>query len=199
MANYNIVSDIGDALVKLLRGGLVPDIIPNSEGIGVCHPSDRGDVSLGICLYDIRRNNDIDAAERIPVGADKLRAPSLYLDLYYMITAYSSSDIKFRAPEEAKILGRVIQVIEGNPVMKPELYGKAFADMRFPPRIEMLDIENEEKHRIWNLPDQPYKLSLFYKVYPVEIESERITQITRVTETDFTFGQINDHRDGKGE
>lgn len=199
MANYNIVSDIGDALVKLLRGGLVPDIIPNTEGIGVCHPSDRGDVSLGICLYDIRRNNDIDAAERIPVGADKLRAPSLYLDLYYMITAYSSSDIKFRAPEEAKILGRVIQVIEGNPVMKPELYGKAFADMRFPPRIEMLDIENEEKHRIWNLPDQPYKLSLFYKVYPVEIESERITQITRVTETDFTFGQINDHRDGKGE
>lgn len=199
MANYNIVSDIGDALVKLLRGGLVPDIIPNSEGIGVCHPSDRGDVSLGICLYDIRRNTDIDAAERIPVGADKLRAPSLYLDLYYMITAYSSSDIKFRAPEEAKILGRVIQVIEGNPVMKPELYGKAFADMRFPPRIEMLDIENEEKHRIWNLPDQPYKLSLFYKVYPVEIESERITQITRVTETDFTFGQINDHRDGKGE
>ncbi len=199
MANYNIVSDIGDALVKLLREGMVPDIIPNSEGIGVCHPSDRGDVSLGICLYDIRRNNDIDATKRIPVGADKLRAPSFYLDLYYMITAYSASDIKFRTLEEAKIMGRVMQIIEGNPVMKPELYGKTFADMKMQPRIEMLDIDNEEKHRIWNIPDQPYKLSLFYKVYPVEIESERITQITRVTETDFTFGQIDDRRDRKGE
>lgn len=191
MASYNIVSDISDAIVKLLREGMVPDIIPNTEGIGVCHPSDKGDVSLGICLYDIRRNNDIDATERIAVGADKLRSPSAYLDLYYMITAYSSSDIKFRSLEESKMLGRVIQIIEGNPVFKPELYGNAFANMKFQPRIEMLDIDNEEKHRIWNIPDKPYKLSLFYKVYPVEIESEHITSITRVSETDFTFGQIN--------
>ena len=192
MANYNIISDIGEALVRLLREGMVPDIIPNPEGIGVCHPSDKGDISLGICLYDMKRNNDIDATERIPIGTDKLRAPSFYLDLYYMITAYSSSDIKFRSLEEAKMIGRAMQVIEGNPVLKPELYGKAFAEMKFLPRIEMLDIDNEEKHRIWNIPEVPYKLSVFYKVYPVEIESERITKITRVTETDFTFGQIKD-------
>jgi hypothetical protein len=191
MANYNIVSDIGEALVRLLREGMVLDIIPNSEGISVCHPSDKGDVSLGIYLYEIRRNNDIDATERIPIGVDKLRAPSFYLDLYYMITAYSSSDIKFRSLEESKIIGRAMQIIEGNPIIKPELYGNAFADMRFQPRIEMLDIDNEEKHRVWNIPDMPYKLSVFYKVYPVEIQSERITNITRVSETDFTFGQIN--------
>ena len=190
MADYNIVSDVGEALVRLLREGMVPDIIPNTEGIGVCHPSDKGDVSLGIYLYDVRRNNDIDATERISVGADRLRAPSLYLDLYYMITAYSSSDIKFRTLEEAKIIGRAIQLIEGNPVLKPELYGKPFSEMKYQPRIEMLDLDNEEKHRIWNIPDQPYKLSIFYKVYPVEIESERITNITRVSETDFVFGQI---------
>ena len=191
MANYNIISDIGDALVRLLREGMVPDIIPNSEGIGVCHPSDRGDISLGICLYDMRRNTDIDPTE-IPVGTDKLRAPSFFLDLYYMITAYSSSDIKFRSLEEAKMIGRAMQILEGNPIMKPELYGKAFENMNYLPRIEMLDLENEEKHRIWNIPDQPYKLSVFYKVYPVEIESENIREITRVTETDFVFGQLGD-------
>lgn len=191
MANYNIISDIGDALVRLLREGMVPDIIPNSEGIGVCHPSDRGDISLGICLYDMRRNTDIDPTE-IPLGTDKLRAPSFFLDLYYMITAYSSSDIKFRSLEEAKIIGRTMQILEGNPIMKPELYGKMFENMNYLPRIEMLDLENEEKHRIWNIPDQPYKLSVFYKVYPVEIESEHIREITRVTETDFVFGQMND-------
>ena len=191
MANYNIISDIGDALVRLLREGMVPDIIPNSEGIGVCHPSDRGDISLGICLYDMRRNTDIDPTE-IPLGTDKLRAPSFFLDLYYMITAYSSSDIKFRSLEEAKIIGRTMQILEGNPIMKPELYGKMFENMNYLPRIEMLDLDNEEKHRIWNIPDQPYKLSVFYKVYPVEIESEHIREITRVTETDFVFGQMND-------
>ena len=193
MANYNIISDISDSLVRLLREGMVPDIIPNSEGIGVCHPSDRGDISLGICLYDMRRNNDIDASNEIPLGTDKLRAPSLYLDLYFMITAYSSSDIKFRSLEEAKMIGRTVQILEGNPIMKPELYGKAFENMKYLPRIEMLELDNEEKHRIWNIPDQPYKLSLFYKVYPVEIESERIREITRVKETDFVFGQKDDY------
>ena len=107
-----------------------------------------------------------------------------------MITAYSSSDIKFRMLEEAKIIGRAIQLLDGTSVLKGEVFGKPFTDLRYPPRIEMLDLETEEKHRIWNSTETPYRLSLFYKVYPIEIESEKITSITRVTETDITVGQI---------
>ena len=190
MLNYNIVSETGEALIKLLREGMVPEIIPNSEGIGVCHPSDRGDVSLGICLYDIKRNTDIIPTDKVAVGADKFRSPSMFIELYYMITAYSSSDIKFRMLEEAKIIGRAIQLLDGTSVLKGEVFGKPFTDLRYPPRIEMLDLETEEKHRIWNSTETPYRLSLFYKVYPIEIESEKITSITRVTETDITVGQI---------
>ena len=191
MADYNIISDVGEALVKLLREGLVPGIIPNTEGVGVCHPSDRGDVSLGICLYDVRRSNDILSTDRVPVGTDKLRAPSMFLELYFMITAYSSSDIKFRSLEEAKILGRAMQVIEGTSVLRGSVFGKPFSEMKYEPRLELLNLETEEKNRIWNMPNQPYKLSLFYKVYPVEMVSEKITEITRVVETDITVGQIN--------
>ena len=96
---------------------------------------------------------------------------------------------------KAKIIGRTIQLIEGNPILKPELYGKPFSEIRYVPRIEMLDLDHEEKHRIWNIPDMPYKLSVFYKVYPIEIQSERITNITRVSETEFTFGQMQDRKD----
>ena len=190
MPNYNIVAETGEALVRLLREGMVPGMIPNSEGIGVCQPSDRGDVSLGICLYDIRRNTDIIPTERVAVGTDKLRSPSSYVDLYFMITAYSASDIKFRMLEESKLIGRAIQLLEGNSVLRGEVFGKPFSDLRYPPKIEMLDLETEEKHRIWNSTEIPYKLSVFYKVYPIEIESEKITGITRVTETDRTVGQI---------
>ena len=190
MPNYNIVSDVGEALVRLLREGTVPDMIPNSEGIGVCHPSDHGDVSLGICLYDIKRNTDIIPTTPTALGEDKLRAPSLFVDLYFMITAYSSSDIKFRALEESKLLGRTIQLLEGTPVLKGEIFGRPFSELRYPPRIEMLDLDTEEKHRIWNSSDKPYKVSVFYKVYPVEIESERIRSITRVVETDITLEQF---------
>ena len=187
MANYNIVSDISDALVKLLREGMVPEIIPNSEGIGVCHPSDKGDLSLGIYLYDIKRNIDIIDNDMVPVGTSKQRSPSSYLDLYYMITAYSTSDIKFRSIEEAKILGRAIQLLEGTSLLKGEVFGNSFSELKYPPKIEMLDLESEERRRIWNMTDTPYKLSLFYKVYPVEIESVKIKSITRVVEADFSI------------
>ena len=62
--------------------------------------------------------------------------------------------------------------------------------MKYEPKIELLELETEEKNRIWNVPNQPYKLSLFYKVYPVELVSEKITSVTRVVETDITIGQI---------
>lgn len=190
MADHNVMAEVGEAIIKLLRAGLVPDVIPNTEGIGACHPSDKGDITLGLYLYDIRRDEGVADSNRVAVGSDQLRGPSIFLDLYYMITAYSASDIKFRALEEAKILGRTMQVLEGNPVLRGSIYGKPFSEMKYEPRIEQLILDTEEKNRIWNTPNQPYKLSLFYKVYPVELVSEKITQITRVRETDITIGQI---------
>ena len=190
MADYNIISDVQEAIIKLLRTGLVPDIIPNSEGIGACHPSDRGDVSLGIFLYDIKRDTAVAMPERTAVGTRAMRAPSMFLDLYFMLTAYSSSDIKFRSLEEAKITGRAMQILESNPVLRGSVFGKPFTELSHEPRLELLELDAEEKNRIWNVPNIPYKLSLFYKVYPVELVSEKITAITRVTETDITVGQI---------
>ena len=186
MSGYTIISDVTEAIIKILRAGMVPDVIPNTEGIGACHPSDKGDIVLGINLYDIKRNTDIVAMDSVAVGTGKRRAPSLFLDLYYMITAYSTSDIKFRSIEDAKIIGRAIQLLEGNSVLNGDILGKSAAGLRFAPKLEFLDLESEEKKRLWNIPDVPYKTSIFYKVYPIEIESLKITDITRVVSADFT-------------
>ena len=186
MSGYTIISDVTEAIIKILRAGMVPDVIPNTEGIGACHPSDKGDIVLGINLYDIKRNTDIVAMDSVAVGTGKRRAPSLFLDLYYMITAYSTSDIKFRSIEDAKIIGRAIQLLEGNSVLNGDILGKSAAGLRFAPKLEFLDLESEEKTRLWNIPDVPYKTSIFYKVYPIEIESLKITDVTRVVAADFT-------------
>ena len=187
MAGYGIISDVSAAIIRILRDGMVPDIIPGSEGIGMCHPSDKGDIQLGICLYDVKRNPDIIATDRIPVGSSKLRNPPLYVDLYYMITAYSMSDIKFRTLEEAKILGRTMQLLQSHAVLKGDILGKSAAELTQVPRIELLDLETEEKTRIWSIPDVPYKLSLFYKVYPIEIDSLTVSEISRVSTVDITL------------
>ena len=193
MSGYNIISDVTEAIIKILRAGMVPDIIPNTEAIGACHPSDKGDIVLGINLYDVKRNTDVVEMNGVPIGKGKMRAPSLYLDLYYMITAYSTSDIRFRSIEEAKILGRAIQLLEGNSMLKGDILGRSAAGLKYTPKLEFLELESEEKTRLWNIPEVPYKLSIFYKVYPVEIESLKISDITRVTSAEF---DVEERQDG---
>ncbi|NLL17523.1 MAG: DUF4255 domain-containing protein [Clostridia bacterium] len=182
MANYTIIADIGNAIVQRLRDHLVPSIIINTENIGLCTPGDRGDILLGVNLYDIKENQDIVVTDMSPKGEKQLKYPSTFYDLYYMITAYSTSDIKFRAAEDQKILGKVLQVLKDYPSFTAEQLGSELAGSRFVPRIELLQLEQEEKMKLWNVPNVPYRLSLFYKVYPVEIESTRVKEITRVVE-----------------
>ena len=35
MAGYTIISDVGNAIVKILRDNMVPDVIPNADAIGL--------------------------------------------------------------------------------------------------------------------------------------------------------------------
>lgn len=186
MASYAIIADIGNAIVQLLRDHLVPGIIINTESIGLCTPNDRGDIVLGINLYDIKENQDIVLTDMSPKGISQLKYPSTFYNLYYMITAYSASDIKFRAAEDQKILGKVLQVLRDHPTFTADQLGSELTNSRFAPKIELLQLESEEKIKLWNVPDMPYRLSLFYRVYPVEIESTRVKEVSRVVDTEFT-------------
>lgn len=186
MAGYTIIAEIGNAIVQLLRENLVPGIIANTENVGLCTPSDRGDIILGVNLYDVRENQEIVPTNMTSVGLKQQRYPSSFYNLYYMITAYSISDIKFRAAEDHKILGKVLQVLKDNPVFTAEQLDHAYASSQYVPKIELMQMETEEKFKLWNVPDVPYRLSLFYKVYPVEVESSRIKGVTRIVDVDFT-------------
>jgi hypothetical protein len=187
LAGYTIIADIGNAIVQLLRDNLVPGIIISTENVGLCTPSDKGDIVLGINLYDVKENQDIVPTGMAAKGVKQLKYPSAFYDLYYMITAYSASDIKFRAAEDQKILGKVLQVLKDHPTFTAEQLGSELTNSQYTPKIELLHLENDEKMKLWHVPDMPYRLSLFYKVYPVEIESNRVKEVTRVVDADFTL------------
>ncbi|MFT4106966.1 MAG: DUF4255 domain-containing protein [Lacrimispora sp.] len=191
MSNYSIISDVGNGIVKILRSQMVPEIILNSDAIGLCSPEDKGDLSLGIYLYDVKESEEMMGRGNPGIAGDIRKAPSQYLNLFYMITAYSSSDIKFRASEEHRILGRVIQTLWDNPILGPDYLSEGNGNMDYPLRIEMLKLDNEEKLKMWNTPNMPYKLSLYYKVYPVEIESLKVKTLRRVVDVDFTVDEKN--------
>lgn len=190
MGDYTRIADVGNALTTILRKDLVPEIIRSEDLIGLCSPSDKGDVSLGIYLYDIRQSEGVQSHDMIALSANRQKYPSSYYTLYYMLTAYSNSDLKFRSEEEQKILGRVLQILNDNKVLDAKTLEIKEELGSMDLRIESLSLNSDEKLKLWNMPSVPYRLSVFYKIYPIEIESTKIRNIRRVTEVDFAVKEI---------
>ena len=186
MGSYTIISDIGNLMTGLLRENMVPDMIVNGDAIGLCSPAEKENISLGLYLYDVRESSDVRISGMQASGISRQKFPPMYLDLYYMLTAYSMSDSKFRAAEEQRMLGRAIQLFRDHPSIALESMSFGAAAGGEAAKIEMLSIEPSEKMKLWNNPNSGYRLSVFYKVSPVPVESERSTEIHRVTQIDMS-------------
>lgn len=186
---HTILADLGDLLIALLRKEMVPDIIPTPNAIGQCSPADRENVSLGLYLYDIRESETVRINGLQAVGDGQQTFPPMYLDLYYMLTAYSMSDSRFRASEEQRILGRVMQIFRDNPGFSLETMSFEPTTSKKTVRIEMFPLEGTEKVKLWNNPNLPYRLSLFYKVSPVPLYSARSFPVKRVKTVDISVNE----------
>ena len=186
MAGFTIISDIGNSMVQLFRDNMVPDIIVNADAVSLCSPAEKDNVSLGLYLYDIRESGTVRANGMQSAGRGRQVFPPMYLELYYMVTAYSMSDNKFRASEEQRILGKAAQLLRDHPSIHLDTMSFEAAADRDEVKIELLSMDASDKMKLWNHPNIPYKLSLYYMVSPVPLESTRGNVVTRVTEMGFT-------------
>lgn len=189
MGKYTSISEVSNAIVQILRTELVPDTIQNPEAIGLCSPDDRGDFLVGIHLYDIRQSDELRGNAMVPQDIQSLRYPSCYVNLYYMITVHSIGELKFRAEQEQRVMGRIVQVLHDNACLDGESFRPVSVRKPMDLVIQMQNIELEEKARIYNIPNGGYKLSLFYKAAPVEIESAKTKGVTRVMDLKLTVDQ----------
>lgn len=182
MAKYTVIADTGERLIEILRKNLVPEVLNNPNEIGLRSPEDRGDVSLGLFLYDVKESEEIRQRGNVLIR-DRITKAPLYLTLYYMITAYSSGDAKFRLAQEQRILGRVLQTFHDYPVIPLEEVDKdqtSGTDLH----IHLMRMTVDEKSRLWNFPNVGNRLSLFYRVSPVTIDSALSDEAKRVTDVD---------------
>lgn len=177
MALDTAISSISRKITELMQGELVPKHIPSEEYIGLAAPNDRDNLMLGIFLYDIRESDEIKANQMIARDLTTMKYPPLYLNLYYMITAYAEGAIGFRTLREEMILGRILRFFHDNPIVMSE-------EGEIPAKIELMKLSIEEKTKIWSLAGIPYRLSVFYKVSPVTIASGRIKEVSRVQSVD---------------
>lgn len=171
------IAEAGAALEELLRQQLVPSVVKSADQIGRCSPGEKSDLAVSIWLYDIRECEELRNHSMVTIDAARQRYPASCVMLYYMITAYSGGDIRYRAAEEQLILGKIIQVLKDHPVL---------GDAKERYTAEPLNLSMEEKMRIFNAPGAGYQTSLFYELGPIEIESEQTKDTKRVVS--LTFG-----------
>lgn len=180
--DYTIVSSVSGALVKLLRDAMVPKVLEGRDMIGLCTPEDHGDVTLGIWLYDIRENDELRINGMLPFDDTQLKYPPMYLNLHYMVTAYSEMDIRYRAEEEHRLLAKAMQVLRDSSVLDADTLAPVGTADPADLRIEFQNFTMEDKMKAWNGLHVPYRLSLFYRVAPVELESMIRRKVVKVTQ-----------------
>ncbi len=182
MGDYTVIADTGAHLVAMLQEALVPELISDISEIGLRSPEDRGDAVLGVFLYDVRQSEEVFLPTRT-VHSERISRPPLYLSLYYMITAYAKGDAAYRLTQEELILGRVIQFLYDNPVIPLEAVD-AQAEGGIELHIQMLNPDSDEKSKIWSFPNVGNRLSLFYRISPVAVDSAVSHAFVRVTDVD---------------
>ena len=181
MGDYTAIAGFSGALVRLLQTHLVPDTLRSADSIGLCSPDDHGDFQLGVYLYAIEECAEMRESEMVGRGLSRQQYPPSYFQLYYMITPYSTSSLKFRAEEEQRVLGKVIQVLKDYGIFDEETFQPVETPKGLDVRVEWMTLTTEEKQKVWNAPEVPYRTSLFYRAEPVAVASTKVRAIRRVT------------------
>mgnify|MGYP001042146068 CR=1 FL=1 len=182
MGNYTMIADTSAYLVELLQKALVPELISDASEIGLRSPEEKGDIVLGVFLYDVRQSEEVFQQLRM-VAKERISKPPLYLSLCYMITAYGKGDTMYRLMQEEQILGRVIQIFYDNSIIPIEWIDPQTTS-NLDLHIQMINPDIDEKSKIWSFPNIGNRLSLFYKVSPIAIDSAVSREFSRVTEID---------------
>lgn len=180
-----MIAEISEKIAEILSANLVPEILPDRNSIGFCSPEEKGDYSLGIHLYNFEKSNDMSYSGMVSKGMREQQYPPQVLSLYYMITAYSKSDLRFRAIEEQKILGIAMQTLSDNYNIEGSVFGNEALGSDV--HIEILDIPYDDKVKIWSDNSRNYKPSIFCKISPIELESMKKKSITRVRDFSITI------------
>ncbi len=176
---------LDNALCRILSDSMT-DILPKAGQIGVCTPNDVGDVSLGLYLYNIRPCGEIDLPPVVRKGYGVQESPPQFLSLYYLFTAYSKVDAPYQSTEDHKILFRAMQVMNSLPVLTERELGYCPSAYINKLQVKMVDILPEEMINIWTARSTPYRLSVAYRIAPVELQSLNAKMIPRIEQTDFT-------------
>ena len=195
MADYPIISDVSQFIVKTLRDKMCPEPIPSPNNIEISSPlSQDVDYLVGVYLYDMREDVEVTTPRYIQKGRAQITKPPRPYSLYYMVFINGSGQMGLKDPDIQKIIGKIAQIVnDNNSVFPNEL--QSWLDTQEPPIVlSQAKISLEEKVRVWQAINKPYQISLFYRAAPVYLSSGEYIDTPRVTDASFGLSITGEER-----
>ena len=181
MSDFRALLDVSLRLRQVLFDGLTGDSevsrnFDTVQSISLASPADLAESDggaqatpqLSLYLYQVLPDPHLRNRPLLPGRPGEQHYPPISLALYYLLTPIGIS-----AEDNLVILGRAMQILAANPIVRAN-----FLESRIQPgqpevRILLNPVTLEELTRIWNAFNQPYRLSTCYQVQVVSIDSVR--------------------------
>lgn len=194
MSDFSIISEVSNEILKLLRDNICPELIQSPESIKLVSPAEKNaDFQLGLYLYDIQELREYQQVEMVRINGNKARYPSKPLNLFFALYINGKSQMMSDAENEQRILGRVLQILMDNAILKDiEMEGEESRAA-----ITLLTLSFEDKTKLWSVLNMPYQLAVYFSVSPVILSSRRLYTFSRVLETDYQVEYSDAGRDEK--
>lgn len=179
MASDEVVRDMSDTLIALLKAGVPP--LVNANDILLSTPDDfqatPNAPTVTVFLYRITVNPEMRNGPRRMLADGRVTGPLLPVDLHFMITAWARD-----TRGELAIAGRILQVLYDRAELGPaDLQGASWErDDTVQLVLETLPIEDH--YRVWDTTDIPYRLSLTYMARVIGIAATEALRFAPVVE-----------------
>ncbi|MDE5967410.1 MAG: DUF4255 domain-containing protein [Lachnospiraceae bacterium] len=177
MESRYIITDMGKLLVNLAADMLMEELDVPEGQIGLGIPGESEQLSLYIYMYDIRENVQAHTGHFKAVGCERLKYPSRFYDLYYMLVPSAKGDPKYKMEEEFRFMD----------VLLRRFGDMEYLDEEMRTAVTLYSPDLEEKVKIWNALNQSLKPAIYCKAGPMEVLSDKTKDVKRVTNVQMRY------------
>lgn len=176
MPDSDAISAVSETLQAVLRNAVstLDNPPPTAEISDLQGSISTNPARLAIFLFEIVEDPSARNRPRIrgAAGSDvTVTKPPMALMLRYLVTAWGGDRLT-----EQRLLGRAMQVLYDDALISaPELQGTSLKDTHEVLKVTLLPLTLEERTRVWYSVQRPYRLSLYYEIRVVNLDSERVT------------------------
>ena len=176
MPDSDVISAVSETLQTVLRNAVstLDNPPPTAELSDLQGNISLNPARLAIFLFEIVEDPSARNRPRVRGAAGSAittTKPPMALMLRYLVTAWGGDRVT-----EQRLLGRAMQVLYDDALISaPELQGTSLKDTHEVLKVTLLPLTLEERTRVWYSVQRPYRLSLYYEIRVVNLDSETVT------------------------